>query len=121
MKPTEGGDETTLKRSTTTTGNTSESTAAGQDTQSTQMSVNSAGQSSGSKEHWQKPTTIKELAANINTVANHVLNGTIDLRTAQVYGSLVRVVAQATSLEVTRGRFLKEMPDLNLDLKDVDD
>lgn len=44
-----------------------------------------------------------------------VLNGEIDKETARTYSTLARVVAQATSIEVTRARFLKEAPDLTLE------
>lgn len=79
-----------------------------------QTSTNSDEQSSGSNKPWRQPTNIKQLAAQANNIATKVLNGGIDLETAKLYVSLARVVAHATSLEVTRGRFLKEMPDLDL-------
>lgn len=44
-----------------------------------------------------------------------VLNDEIEVETARVYASHVRVVAQALSSEVTRSRFLKEAPDMSLD------
>lgn len=44
-----------------------------------------------------------------------ILNGEVDMDVARAYASLARVVSQAASLEVTRGRFLKEMPDLSLE------
>jgi hypothetical protein len=115
LKQIKGTSKTTQKRPSSETRSIGKSGEEGLSSMFQKRSSNSELRSSDSKGHWRKPVTIKELAANINTVANAVLNGEIDLRTAQVYGALVRVVAQTTSLEVTRGRFLKEMPDLSLE------
>ena len=64
---------------------------------------------------WQKPKDIKALAVQANELATLVLNGGVDMEKAKLFCSLARVVAQATSLEVTRGRFLKEIPNLSLE------
>lgn len=77
--------------------------------------MNSEKPSNGSNKFWQKPNNIKEFAAQANKVATMVLNGEIDLESARLFASLGRVVTQATSLEVTRGRFLKEEPNLSLE------
>lgn len=71
--------------------------------------------------HWQKPKDIKALAIQANELATRVLNGEADIEQAKLYCSLARVVAQATSLEVTRGRFLKEIPNLSLDEEEADE
>ena len=65
--------------------------------------------------HWQKPKDIKALAVQANELATLVLNGAADMEKAKLFCSLARVVSQATSLEVTRGRFLKEIPNLSLE------
>ncbi len=44
-----------------------------------------------------------------------VLNGELDLDTARLYSSVARTVAQAMSTEVSRARFVQQMPDLSLD------
>lgn len=65
--------------------------------------------------HWTKPRTVKGFAAQVNDVATRLLNGEIDLETARAYGQLARTVAQATSIEVTRARFLQQEPSMSLD------
>lgn len=80
--------------------------------------MNSEKPSSDSKQPWSRPSNIKEFAAQANKVATMVLNGEIDLEAARLFASLGRVVTQATSLEVTRGRFLKEEPNLSLEEKE---
>jgi hypothetical protein len=57
-----------------------------------------------------------EFAAQASDVATRVLNGTMDLDTARVYGAVARTVAQAMTTEVQRARFLREAPDLQLPL-----
>lgn len=64
---------------------------------------------------WTKPRNVKQFAGQVNEIATMVLNGEIDIETARAYSSLARTVAQSVSLEVTRSRFLKEVPDLRLD------
>lgn len=71
--------------------------------------------SSDSKPHWDSPRNIKQFAIQANKVATMVLNGDIDMETARTFATLARVVAQATSIEVTKARFLKESPDLELE------
>jgi hypothetical protein len=70
------------------------------------------------KKVWSKPKNARELASQINAIANLVLNGHIDLDQARAYSSLVRAVGQMMSLEVYRARFLKEQP--LLDFEDAD-
>lgn len=74
--------------------------------------------SAGSKTRWRKPRNIREFAAQTNDIATQVLNGEIDMETARLFASLGRVVAQAASLEIARGRFLKSEPDLSLEIKE---
>lgn len=102
------------KGETTGTESTSVSGEVGRTSTSRKKSTNSAGQSKGLKEHWNTPSSVREFAAQANQVATMVLNGDIDKETARTYSALARVVAQATSIEVTRARFLKEAPDLSL-------
>lgn len=85
---------------------------------STPTSSSSDAPSSDSNKCWRKPKTIKEFASQANAIATMILNGEIDMDKARNYASLARVVAQATSIEVTRARFLKEEPDLSLEVED---
>ncbi len=78
------------------------------------ISSSSAGPSSGSKQHWQKPGSVMELAAQANDVATKFLNGEVNIEVARTYATIARVVAQAASIEVAKSRFLKEEPDLSL-------
>jgi hypothetical protein len=71
--------------------------------------------SSGSTERWKKPRTVREFAAQTNTVATALLNGEMNLDIARTYSSLARGVAQMMSIEVTRARFLKTEPILEFD------
>lgn len=57
-----------------------------------------------------------QFAAQASDVATRVLNGTMDLETARVYGAVARTVAQAMTTEVQRARFLQQQPDLELPL-----
>lgn len=83
---------------------------------STSQNLSSASdaQLNDSKKYWRKPTNVTEFAAQVNEVATKVLNGDIDLESARIYSGLARVVAQSVSVQVTRARFLKEVPDLSL-------
>lgn len=67
-----------------------------------------------SKRHWEKPNNVREFAAQVNQVATLVLNGQIDLDQARTFSALARVVTQAMSLQITKSRFLKVEPDLEL-------
>lgn len=58
---------------------------------------------------------MREFASQANSVCTLLLNGKISLEKAKAYSSVARTVAQAMSIEVTRGRFLRTMPDLTLD------
>lgn len=87
---------------------------------SSPISKNSAVPSVGSTPHWRTPTSIKGLASQANRVATLVLNNGIDVDIARAYSGLIRTVAQAASIEVTRSRFLQTMPDLSLE-QEVDD
>jgi len=82
---------------------------------SRQRSKNADEQPSGSNKRWRTPKTVKEFAAQVNTVATMVLNGEMPEETAKIYASQARVVAQAISSEVTRARFVKEEPNLSLE------
>ena len=62
------------------------------------------------KKRWQKPKNIMDLASQINSVANLVLNDQIDHEKARVYSALIRGVAQACSIEANRHRFSGERP-----------
>lgn len=64
---------------------------------------------------WRPPSTVREFAAQTNSVATLVLRGEIDLERARVYSGLARTVAQAMSTEVSRARFLAQEPDLSLE------
>lgn len=66
-------------------------------------------------EYWAKPATLHDFAKQANTVATMVLNGDIDPDIARLYSSVARTVIQGMSIEVTRARFLKTMPELSLD------
>ena len=65
-----------------------------------------------------KPKNVRGFAAQANDVATRVLNGEIDLDIARTYSSVARTIAQSMSIEVTRARFLKELPDLSLEPDD---
>ena len=93
-------------------GDTSPTTARAAGSPSRMRSTNSAPPSSGSKRHWREPRTVKELSSQINAVASLVLNGEIDLRTAQAYSGLVRTLAATVSAEVSRARFVRSAPNL---------
>jgi Zn-dependent peptidase ImmA (M78 family) len=73
------------------------------------------------KQQYQSPRTVREFAAQCNDVATKVLNDEIDVDKARLYASVARVVAQAVSSEVTRARFVKEEPDLSLEMPDEAD
>jgi hypothetical protein len=85
---------------------------------STPMSNSSAEQSNTSNKRWHRPKTVREFAAQANSIATMILNGEIDMEVAKGYASLARVVAQSASIEVTRARFLKQEPDLSLEAGD---
>jgi hypothetical protein len=70
---------------------------------------------SGSKLRWKQPATVRQFASQVNAVATKVLNGSIDMDKARAYATLTRVLAQAISVEVTRARFVKQVPDLVID------
>lgn len=85
--------------------------SAGEST-STRTSTRSGKRAKPSSKRWRKPANVKEFASQVNEVATLVLNGELDIDQARTYASLARVVAQTVSVEVTRSRFLKEIPDL---------
>lgn len=60
-------------------------------------------------------------AAQANRVATMVLNGEIDLEVARTYSSMARTVAQAMSTEVSRARFVRTQPTLDLTDEVFDD
>lgn len=61
------------------------------------------------------PKNVREFASQVNQIASAVLNGEIDLERARVYSGLARTVAQAMSTEVSRARFLAQVPDLTFE------
>jgi hypothetical protein len=73
--------------------------------------------SSDSKGRWSKPVDIRQFAAQANDVATKFLNGEIDIEAARTYASIARVVVQAASSETTRARFVKEEPNLSLEME----
>lgn len=72
-------------------------------------------QTRGSKLRWRMPKNVREFTSQVNAVATKVLNGELDTDTARIYASLTRVLAQSLSVEVTKARFLKTAPDMNID------
>jgi hypothetical protein len=81
-------------------------------------STPSASRSRTSNTRYLPPRTVEEFAAQASDVCTRLLNGQIDPKLAQTYGTVARVVSQTFSAQVTKGRFLKEMPDLTLNLRD---
>jgi hypothetical protein len=71
--------------------------------------------SSDSMRRWKRPDSVREFAAQANTVATSLLNGEMNLDVARTYSSLARGIAQMMSIEVTRARFLKTEPILEFD------
>lgn len=80
-----------------------------------QISRSSAGPSIVSTKPWPTPKNVRGFASQVNQVATMVLNGEIDLNNARLYSGLVRTVAQAMSTEVSRARFLSQIPDLSFE------
>lgn len=76
-------------------------------------SVTSAAPSRPSTKLWRTPRNVREFASQANEVASMVLNGDMDVNVARIYSGLARTVAQAMSTEVSRARFLSELPDLS--------
>lgn len=64
------------------------------------------------------PKNVREFASQVNRIATAVLNGEISLDQARVYSGLARTVAQAMSTEVSRARFLAQIPDLSFEEDD---
>jgi hypothetical protein len=67
-----------------------------------------------SKPKWKRQTTAKGLAAQMEAVGAGLLNEEIPLETARVYAALARATVQAMGIEVTKARFSKQIPDLDL-------
>jgi hypothetical protein len=65
--------------------------------------------------HWKTPRNAREWAAQLNSIATGVLNGTIDLDEAKIVSSISRSAAQLLTAEVQRARFLQIEPDLSLE------
>jgi hypothetical protein len=80
-----------------------------------QISTSSAEPSIVSIKQWPTPKNVRGFASQVNQVATMVLNGDIDLNNARLYSGLVRTVAQAMSTEVSRARFLSQIPDLSFE------
>lgn len=68
-----------------------------------------------SKKLWRTPLNVREFASQANQVATMVLNGDLDINTARIYSGIARTVAQAMSTEVSRARFLSELPNLSFE------
>lgn len=88
---------------------------------STKTSKRSGKPSGGLNKHWRTPKDGRELAAQITLVATMVLNDEMFIEKARVYGSLVRADVQALSVEVSRARFARTIPDLTFDLTVFDE
>lgn len=69
--------------------------------------------------HWKTPRSAREWAAQLNSIATGVLNGTIDLEEAKVVSSISRSAAQLLTAEVQRARFLQIEPDLSLEFDET--
>lgn len=68
---------------------------------------------------WKTPRNAREWAAQLNSIATGVLNGTIDLEEAKVVSSISRSAAQLLTAEVQRARFLQIEPDLSLEFDET--
>jgi hypothetical protein len=76
------------------------------------------GRSKTSKERWQPPKDVKELAQMVTVLATAVLNGDIvgeDLESVRIVAGLVRTAAQLKTAEVGRARLMREAPDLSFE------
>lgn len=83
---------------------------------------NSVVPSRPSTKHWRTPVNVREFASQANEVASMVLNGEMDVNVARIYSGLARTVAQAMSTEVSRARFLSQLPDLSfMETNDADE
>lgn len=82
------------------------------------ISVTSDEPSSSLTKQWHTPKNVRAFASQVNQVATMVLNGEMDLNHARLYSGLVRTVAQAMSTEVSRARFLSQIPDLSFEDED---
>lgn len=69
---------------------------------------------SSSNRPWLRPTSVRELSAQVTDVATLLLNGKIDLEQARVYSALIRGIAQMVSIEVAKARLSKTLPDLKI-------
>ena len=118
VRPITIGRSRRTTRATPTSAESGSATTASGSAGTSQTSRNSDGPSHSSKTHWQKPKIVRGFAAQANDVATRVLNGEIDLEIARTYSSVARTIAQSMSIEVTRARFLKELPDLSLESDD---
>lgn len=87
--------------------------------QTHQESPSSAPPSTSSKRRYRQPKTALQLAAQVSHVATGLLNGTIELEVAKSYGTIARTAAQAMSIEVQTGRFLKTGAVLEMPVDDV--
>jgi hypothetical protein len=79
------------------------------------ISWNSAKQS----RRWKTPRNAREWAAQLNSIATGVLNGTVDLEEAKIVSSISRSAAQLLTAEVQRARFLQIEPDLSLEFAET--
>lgn len=75
-------------------------------------------QPSDLKKLWRKPRNVREFAVQMNEVTTMILNDEIPLEKAKVYSGLARGIVQTASSETTRARFVKEEPNLSLELEE---
>jgi hypothetical protein len=61
------------------------------------------------------PKNVRQFASQANHIATLVLRGEVDIERARLYSGLARTIAQAMSVEVTRARFLSQIPDLTFE------
>lgn len=57
----------------------------------------------------------------MNAVGTMVLNGDLSIDVARVYAALARSTVQALSVQVTKSRFAREIPDIDLEDEELFD
>lgn len=75
----------------------------------------------GSNKRWRRQSSAKGLAAQMNAVGTMVLNGDLSIDVARVYAALARSTVQALSVQVTKSRFAREIPDIDLEDEELFD
>jgi len=104
-----------ISEQTPTSDASGSSTIASESAGTSPTSPNSGGRSRTLNRRWRTPRDAREWAAQLNSIATGVLNGTIDLEEAKVVSSISRSAAQLLTAEVQRARFLQIEPDLSLE------